>query len=247
MKNSVFVGNSRLVYVAGDIHGDYDSFRKILEMHRELPKPSLLLFLGDYADRGTHGAEIITELNKLISKRKNIVALKGNHENYIEGRPFFSPCDLIDQAQAKYGSWEKFYDAIMKKFMAKLRIAAIINNVLFVHGGITSKIIRAEDLSDRENEEDLLWSDPSAAPGEHHSMRGAGITFGEDITRRVLSSLGLRMIVRSHEPHKAAYGPCIEHGGRVITINACTSYGEPWKPFLLKMDTTKIKYEPVYL
>ncbi len=72
-------------------------------------------------------------------------------------------------------------------------------------------------------------------------------TFGEDVTTRVLSSLGLKMIVRSHEPGKAAYGPYIEHGGKIITINSCASYGKPRKPFILKVDTESLKCEPIFI
>ena len=68
--------------------------------------------------------------------------------------------------------------------------------------------------------------------------------FGEDITVRFLSSLNLKIIVRSHEPEKAAYGPYAEHAGKIITTNSSTSYG---KPFLLKIDTMNLKYEPLFL
>ncbi len=176
-----------------------------------------------------------------------IVALKGNHEMYEEGIPRFSPCDLVYEAQVKYTSWEEFYSDIMVGFLTKLHIAAIINNVFFVHAGISSKIKSLEDLAKNENEITLLWSDPSPVSGEHPSMRGAGITFGEDVTTRVLSSLGLKMIVRSHEPGKAAYGPYIEHGGKIITINSCASYGKPRKPFILKVDTESLKCEPIFI
>jgi hypothetical protein len=135
----------------------------------------------------------------------------------------------------------------MVDFLAKLHIAAIMNNVLFVHAGISSKIKTVEDLAKHENETYVLWSDPSPLSGEHPSMRGAGITFGEDVTTKVLSALGLKMIVRSHEPSKAAYGPYSEHGGKIITTNACASYGEPWKPFMLKIDTKSLKHKPIFL
>lgn len=247
MKNRVFIGDVRVVYIVGDLHGDLESFKKILEEFERSGKGSLLLFLGDYADRGIKGVEIITELNSLLEDRKDLVALKGNHEQYRDGVPVFLPCDLIYEAEEKYGSWKRFYNEVMASFLRKLYIAAIINNVLFVHAGISSSINSVQSLTEADNETVLLWSDPSRLPGEHPNIRGAGITFGEDITKEVLSSLRLRMIVRSHEPKKAAYGPAIEHGGRVITTNACASYGEPWRPFILRMDTVDLKYEPIFL
>jgi hypothetical protein len=247
MGNKVFTGSKNVVYVAGDLHGDHKSFKQIPRLYEKAGEDPLLIFLGDYADRGPDGIEIISELSKLIDTRNDMIALKGNHEIYRNGAPEFFPCDLIHEAYQKCGSWEDFYRDIFVKFLSKLHIAAIINNVLFIHAGIFSGIKSRDDLKKEENEKALLWSDPSPAPGEHKSRRGAGVEFGEDITEEVLSSLGLRLIIRSHEPRKAVLKPCIEHGGKIITINTCSSYGEAWRPFLLKIDTLSLEHEAIYL
>ena len=247
MENRIFTGSNRYVFVAGDLHGDYDSFCKITRMHSKHVKDSLLLFLGDYADRGPQGVEIITELNSLLHKRDDIVALKGNHEIYKNSKPEFFPCDLIHQAELKNNSWDSFYNEVFSDFLNKLHIAAIINNVLFIHAGVFSGITGITDLTNKENEKYLLWSDPSPKPGEHMSVRGGGVEFGEDVTERVLSALGLKLIIRSHEPRKAGSGPFEEHGGRIITTNACNSYGESWRPFILKVDTENLGYETIFL
>jgi hypothetical protein len=244
MISRVFTGAVKTVFVVGDLHGDYQSFQKIVRMHEKPLKDSLLLFLGDYADRGSQGTEIITSLNNILDSREDIIALKGNHELYRNGKPAFSPCDLVYEAETKYSSWKEFYTSIMVDFLSKLHIAAVINKVLFVHAGISSDIKTIKDISNPENEAYLLWSDPSPDQGEHPSMRGAGINFGEDITKQVLSCLGAELIVRSHEPNKAADGPYVEHGGRVITTNAGSYYG---KPFILRLDTEDRTYEPVFL
>jgi hypothetical protein len=245
--NRVFSGNVKNVYAVGDLHGDYESFSSVIQRHKKPEKDSLLLFLGDYADRGLNGVEIITVLNRILDSRKDIIALKGNHEIYKNKRPVFTPCDLIYEVETKYHSWEKFYSDIMAGFFEKLYIAAVINRVLFVHAGISSGIKSVKDLLLPENEEDLLWSDPSRVPGEHPNMRGAGTTFGEDITTRVLSSLGVKIVVRSHEPRKAAGGPFPEHSGQVITTNTCTSYGGHLRPFIFKINTETTEYEPIFL
>ncbi len=247
ISSRVYTGSAKTVFVVGDLHGDYSSFQKIIRSHEKPVKDSLLLFLGDYADRGPQGTEIITSLNAMLDLRHDIIALKGNHELYKNGKPTFSPCDLVYEAETKYSSWKEFYTSVMVGFLSKLYIAAIINRVLFVHAGIFSGIRTVEDLARPENEVSLLWSDPSPLRGEHPNMRGAGITFGEDITAQVLSALGVSMIVRSHEPHKAAEGPSAEHGGRIITTNACLSYEKTWKPFILKLDTEHVTDEPLFL
>jgi serine/threonine-protein phosphatase PP1 catalytic subunit len=247
MANSIFTSSNRYVYVAGDLHGDYDSFGKITRMHNKPAKDSMLLFLGDYADRGPQGVEIITELNSLIDMRDDIVALKGNHEIYKNRKPEFFPCNLINEAELKYNSWNDFYNEVLSVFLKKLHIAAVINSVLFIHAGIFSGITGVTDLIKEENERYLLWSDPSPKPGEHLSVRRGGVKFGEDVTERILSALDLKLIIRSHEPRKARSGPFEEHGGRIITTNACNSYGESWRPFILKVDTVFPGYETIYL
>ncbi len=243
MAGKVYRGEDAVVYAVGDLHGDYGHFRKIVETFETAENNGVLLFLGDYADRGPRGLEIITDLHKLLDSRRDIIALKGNHEMYRNERPTFSPCDLIYEAEEKYGSWKKFWDEVMSSFIARLYQAAVINKVLFVHGGISSVIRHVEDLGKPENERVLLWSDPSEEPGEQRSMRGAGCIFGEDVSIKVLSSLGLEMIVRSHEPRKAVYGPYAQHGGRVITTNASAYYG---RPFVLRVDTASVRYSPIF-
>jgi serine/threonine-protein phosphatase 5 len=247
MKNRVFTRDIKTVYVVGDLHGDNDSFIKILSLYKKAEKDSSLIFLGDYADRGKQGVEIITKLNDLLDSHESIIALKGNHELYINEKPDFAPCNLIDEASSKYASWEKFYGEVLSQFISKLYIAAIINNILFVHGGVSSGIKSVEDLEDIKNEKILLWSDPSFIKGEHRDIRGAGVEFGEDITDKVLSSLGLKLIVRSHEPMKASKGPFAEHNGKVVTTNSCDSYGKLWNRFILKINTINLKYMPLYI
>lgn len=247
MDNRIFKSEIRNVYAAGDLHGDYESFDKIHSRFKGPVNDSLLLFLGDYADRGLYGVEIITRLNELLDTRDDIVALKGNHEMYFGGKPDFFPCDLVHEAENKYASWKRFYDEIFGPFLSKLYIAAIINNILFVHAGVSSRIKSEDDLIDKSNEKTLVWSDPSPVSGEHSDMRGSGMEFGEDITEQVLHCLGVKMMIRSHEPRKAAQGPYAEHGGRVITTNSCASYGEPWKPFLLNVDTADLNYRAIFL
>jgi hypothetical protein len=122
-----------------------------------------------------------------------------------------------------------------------LYLAAIIpGEVLFVHGGISSKI---KDRKSLENptpdiELDILWSDPADENGEQFNNRGAGVEFGQDVTKEVCRRLDVKRIVRSHEPKKASDGPCYEHDGRVITTNGTGVYGG--KPFLLVIDMDDI-------
>jgi predicted MPP superfamily phosphohydrolase len=234
------------IFVVGDLHGDYESFKNAVEFFDKNKKGGdILIFLGDYADRGPNGVEIISHLYQLLQTRKDIVALKGNHEDYSKnGEPRFYPCDLIDEANAKVsGGWKAFWENTFQNFLVYLEPAYIVGEVLFVHGGISEKIQSREDLFKKENQEILLWSDPYSGEGEIPNSRGAGVEFGEDVTNKVLRKLNLKLIVRSHQPNKASDGePFFEHSGKVVTINSSIVYG---LPFMVLVDPQRAKIEKV--
>ncbi|WP_455277173.1 metallophosphoesterase family protein [[Eubacterium] cellulosolvens] len=223
--------------VVGDIHGDLDILYSILGVVD--PKKDGIIFLGDYADRGPKGFDVIKTIDSLIKRYPtNIVALKGNHEDYSDsGNPKFHPCDLIYEVENKGESWQRYFQEELMPFIDKLYLAAIIpDEILFVHGGISSKIKNVDNLKHpiREIEIDVLWSDPFEGNGEYPNRRGAGIEFGEDITVNLCNSLRIKRLIRSHEPRKAISGPYYEHNRKAITLSSTSVYGG--KPFILLID-----------
>jgi len=228
------------VFVFGDIHGDYETFSKIKELIKK--EKGIFVFLGDYADRGDKGFEVIMDLIEL-QKEENIILLKGNHEDYDpSGNPTFYPCDLIEEVEVKYGSWNSFFKEIFKPFIDSLYLAVYIPGfALLVHGGICSKIRSLRDIE--KYEECVLWSDPFEGYGEYPNPRGRGVLFGKDITRRVLNNLKVKYLIRSHEPVKAALGPVFEHDRKVITIQSTRAYeryGYRMKPHYLIIEKDKL-------
>jgi diadenosine tetraphosphatase ApaH/serine/threonine PP2A family protein phosphatase len=198
----------------------------------------MAVFLGDYADRGAEGMEVISEVRSILDDHPGrIIALKGNHEDYSdEGIPNFGPCTLVDEAEQKLGEWERYWEQLCG-FFRRLHLAALLPGLcLFVHGGLSGRIESAEDLvrPSREQELDVLWSDPGRAEGEAPNMRGIGVVFGSDVTRRVLEGMDASCLIRSHEPQKALSGPVLDHDGRVVTLSSTTVYGGA--PFVLKLD-----------
>jgi predicted phosphodiesterase len=222
----------RKLVVVGDIHGDINTIsllKKTVDFEKDY-----VLFLGDYADRGEYGVEVIDAVNTWIDKYQNVIALKGNHEDYDKsGNPRFSPRTLIPEVGRKIGKWNEYFDNEFKPFVEKLYLAAIIpSEILFVHGGISSKIKTLDDLRypTREVEIDVLWSDPSTYSSrfsilkETRNSRGLGVEFGKDITNKVCNNLGVKKIIRSHQPQKARFDLCYEHDGKVMTTSSTTVY-----------------------
>jgi hypothetical protein len=229
----------RRLLVVGDLHGDFASLRSTLDTF-DLTK-DILLFLGDYADRGPSGVEVIETVDALMKKHPDrVLPLKGNHEDYSEaGSPKFHPCSLVAEAQRKKGNWERYFENTLKPFTESLHLAIIVpDEALFVHGGISSRIESRSSLEQpiADVKEDVLWSDPFEGTGEHPNPRGAGVMFGTDITMKVCERLGVKRIIRSHEPLKvkAARGPCFSHDQRIITTSTTTVYHGA--PFILSIN-----------
>ncbi|MFW6274437.1 MAG: metallophosphoesterase family protein [Spirochaetota bacterium] len=223
------------IIVFGDIHGDLPALQAGL--HLRGPN-DLLLFLGDYADRGPAGIEVIEGIRELRARiPEKVIALMGNHEDYSEyGEPTFMPCTLIDEAGRKRGSWDQFFPEF-KSFIDQLFLSAIMPEyALFVHGGINSSIYSEDELAypGPALRREMLWNDPTPEEGQYASMRGAGSMFGPDISESVLRRLNLRYLIRSHEPRKAIQGPYIEHEGRVITTSSTNVYDG--RPFALILE-----------
>lgn len=77
-------------YLIGDIHGHVKKLRNLFnELSDHINPEDIIIFLGDYIDRGPSSFEVIEYLISL-SKIYNTVFLRGNHEdmfiNYITGR-----------------------------------------------------------------------------------------------------------------------------------------------------------------
>src|SRR5690242_3006906 len=75
------------VYAIGDIHGRNDLLETLLERIREhvaanpIARP-LIVFVGDYVDRGASSRQVLDTL-LLCSSYQDTICLQGNHEGYV--------------------------------------------------------------------------------------------------------------------------------------------------------------------
>jgi len=220
---------SRL-YVLGDLHGDYEALLEFLYKSSILDKfeeGSLLLFLGDYIDRGAEQVETITFILLLKSLfTDNVILLRGNHEPPPHLLPY--PHDFPYVLSLRYGGRAgSLYTMFMQLFQRLAYAARIPRKVMFLHGGPPTAVLGAKSLeeafsigqlcADDKVLEDVLWSDPAEYIEEPYveSPRGAGSLYGEELTRRLLKLADVKYVVRGHE---AVDGYKVNHSGRVITI-----------------------------
>lgn len=223
------------ILVFGDIHGDLEALKSGLSRRKS---GDVIVLLGDYADRGPEGVEVIEGIQALAERLpESVIPLQGNHELFTrDGEPTFAPCTLQEEAERKRGSWEAFFGQF-SRFISSLYTAALLpGEYLFLHGGLGSSVTDIESLEQPSGEviEELLWSDPTEEEGTAPNMRGAGSMFGPDVTSRILDTVGARTVIRSHEPRKARSGPAFDHDGRIVTVSSTGVYGGT--PFVLELD-----------
>jgi len=212
--------------IIGDIHGDLDTLLKIIEkinINEIKEQKAVIVFLGDYGDRGEKSPEVYYLLLKLKSiLKEKIVLLRGNHEgpDDLLAHPHDLPLFFID----KYGQEGYALYLRIKKLFEKFYLAfVVLNKLIALHGGIPSNALSMDDIAiakkihpKKRLLEEILWNDPMDEYGIRESYRGAGKLFGPDITENFLKRNNLLVLIRGHEPAKLGY--FISHNGKVVTI-----------------------------
>jgi serine/threonine-protein phosphatase 2A catalytic subunit len=214
------------VTVCGDIHGQFHDLMELFRIGGYLPDTNYL-FMGDYVDRGYYSVESVTLLVCLKVRFKDRITLtRGNHES----RQITQVYGFYDECMRKYGSaavWKYFTD-----LFDYLPLTALVENKIFcLHGGLSPSLdtldhIRQLDRIQEVPHEgamcDLLWSDPDDRGGWGISPRGAGFTFGQDISVQFNHNNGLNLIARAHQLVMEGYNWC--HERNVVTVFSAPNY-----------------------
>eukprot|EP01067_Filipodium_phascolosomae_P005892 Filipodium_phascolosomae@DN4023_c0_g1_i1.p1 len=214
------------VTVSGDIHGQFYDLKELFRIGG-CPPDTNFLFLGDYVDRGYYSVETVALICAFkIRYKDRVTILRGNHES----RQITQVYGFYDECQRKYGSpnvWKYFTDAF-----DFLPLTALIEDTMFCdHGGLSPAIetldgVRTLDRMQEVPHEgpmcDLLWSDPDDRQGWGLSPRGAGYTFGQDISEKFNHTNNLTLICRAHQLVMEGYNWC--HNKQVVTIFSAPNY-----------------------
>jgi len=249
-QNRLFETDGRLVTlprdepisVYGDIHGDYDTLKKL-----PLQRHGIKVFLGDYVDRGPKPIDVLVRLmNQVVNHPHQTVLLRGNHEGPADVP--VHPRDFPARLQRRYpDSWPEVLGSFQRLFDSLATAAVIPGEALLIHGGIPSTASTLHDLGDAHQRHpadttlvEALWNDPVTMDGYHPSSRGTGRHFGPDVVEKFLECNGLKALIRGHESYHKGYHSM----DRVLTLHTLSLpiYGSPTPAYLEAPPGTS--YEP---
>jgi len=214
--------------VLGDLHGCYsclkatlmqsdfmgkvDRFTKAPHAH---PEPILVL-LGDYIDRGlfSYNGVLRAVLGLSAAAARHVIALRGNHEHYIEheGNVYggVRPADAIDNLKP-YAPIEVFQ--AYRQLFETLPNMLLFDDILLVHAGIPRESTIREsyhDLSSLNSPDvrfQMMWSDPSSSDVVPESLQvgSSRFAFGREQARTFMHNMGVSTLIRGHEKVDAGF------------------------------------------
>ena len=150
------------IYAVGDIHGCYEKLMALMDKLDIDFDTDILVFLGDYIDRGPSSFEVVEYLVALKKLFPKTVFLKGNHEEMLEN--YLSGIDkmtyLVNGGQQTLDSYlsrpRQPDDPLIPQehldFFNSLLLYYETENYIFVHAGLKIQVPLEE-----QTVEDLLW------------------------------------------------------------------------------------------
>ena len=155
---------SKRIFAVGDIHGSFDKLEAMMEiLPWDRDAGDLLLFIGDYVDRGPQSSDVVDLLVQLKRAGGNFAFLKGNHEKMLLDFYVEQKDQMLYVANGGAETIASYVEgAIGRKafvlpedhleFLLSLKLYHETEDYIFVHAGLRDGIPLPE-----QTEEDLLW------------------------------------------------------------------------------------------
>lgn len=177
------------IYAVGDVHGNLKELATLIDFisqERPITEHDLVVFIGDYIDRGPDSRGVIEYLRAFCQKNPNTQCLQGNHEEMLlsflglsgEHGEFYL-ANGGAQCLESYG-----IDPTMERseivralppgdidFIQGLPVGVIVDNYILVHAGI-----RPEVPLEMQDPHDLRWIRHDFINNQHRF--GKTVVFG---------------------------------------------------------------------
>ncbi len=182
-------------YLIGDVHGCYEPLARLLEVidqHESKQEKALLIFLGDYVDRGENSRRVLSLLQAMSRDRTGSVTfLRGNHDQMFldflkmpgaSSRTWLKHGGL--QTLASFGigglnegsspddmqrASETLNDKVpdgLTAWLSSLQLTHVNGNLVATHAGGNPSV-----PMDQQSQDSLLWGHPDL----QNVPRGDGI------------------------------------------------------------------------
>jgi protein phosphatase len=192
-------------WVIGDLHGNFHDLLRILTTIG--PESSdLIVFLGDFVDRGTYSIEVVLVLVilKCVHPRQ-VYCIRGNHE-FSNVNSEYGFKEEVESRYPDSSLWGDFNDLFSIFPLAIL----LDRRYVCLHGGIGPNVPSIQSirkvpmpLASYENYPavcQIVWSDPSDTTTDFLiSPRGSGYIFGSVALLQFLQKSKCQTLVRAHE------------------------------------------------
>lgn len=228
------------VVCLGDLHGCYSvlkagvlqtQFLERVEAYRHDPSQPypLLVFLGDYIDRGIFSLNGVLRsvLQLFLAAPEHVVPLRGNHEYYIEhqGQIYggVKPAEAINTLKPYlpvdvFRRYMALFEALPSMFF--------LGRTMFVHGGIPRDRAFKQKWRDLASLEDadlrfqMMWSDPSSADVIPAALQDASarFPFGRLQFQAFMQRIGGQILVRGHEKIEEGFRSHYEGPTKLLTV-----------------------------
>jgi len=211
------------VLIVGDVHGSPTTL-KHLEWMLEEHSFELVVFLGDYVDRGSAQIEAADFVLRLLIERPHrVIPLRGNHElPYLNYRYHFF--------RAVLSAYSEHVWHLFNQCFAQLPYCLVLNGEgILMHGGISKDIVHIRALNTHPKGmleppaevQQLLWNDPYDFEGTFapNVFRAGFWLFSRTALEEFLEANSLCWLIRAHEPVAGGYEP--RWDGLLTTVFSC--------------------------
>jgi serine/threonine protein phosphatase 1 len=154
----------RSIFAIGDVHGCAEELRELLNT-LPITADSIVVFIGDYVDRGPDSRGVIDEVIRL-RYRCQVISLMGNHEEmflaYLEQPKTRRAAEFImnggSSTLANYADETGHFDVPPehRAFLRELKLYWSSEDYFFVHAGVPD--VSLSKLDPARHATDLLWT-----------------------------------------------------------------------------------------